>query len=371
MMISILFLSIAALYSIGITALIGAWTKNERSTKPVTLLPFSVVIPFRNEAEQLENTIAGLTQLNYPPNMFEIVFIDDHSTDQSIEILTRHIPSLRKLCANVLVISNAGVGKKIALHTGIYAANYDRIITLDADIIAPSELLNSYNACFQQKGVQFVAGAVVTRGSSSFLNNFQQLDFLSLVGSGGSLIHLGLPVMCNGANLAFTKSGYLAVGGHQSHATIASGDDVFLLHAFAKKFSPDCITFMATPPVLAEAPTTWRAFFNQRLRWAGKAVHYSSFPAITTSVLIFVTAILLVLSPIALFFGAITGATFSTLWLLKCIPDYFFLKKIATTYSLQINNYWASAILHPFYIVFTALASWLIQVNWKGRKAQT
>ena len=369
MMIPVVFLSVAAVYCLFIVVLFRAWEKRNVLPPPIATLSFSILVPFRNEAEQLAKTIQALAGLNYPPNAFEIIFIDDHSTDQSNVILIQNSTFLKARCSNLLVLSNEGVGKKTALHTGVKAANFERIITLDADTITHPELLNAYNTHFQQECVQFVAGAVVTCGPSNFLNDFQQLDFLSLVGSGGSLIRLGWPVMCNGANLAFTKSGYLAIGGYQSHTGIASGDDVFLLHAFTKKFTPASICFMATPPVIAEAPKSWSAFFNQRLRWAGKAVHYTSTPAILTSVLIFSMAIVLVVSPIVLFLGFINVATFLVLWLLKCIPDYYYLKTIATTFKLETKNYWLSAVLYPFYIVFTAIASWLIKVNWKDRKA--
>lgn len=59
----------------------------------------------------------------------ELIFVDDHSTDGSIEVIKAHLKVPHRI-----VISESEKGKKNAIHQGVLNAQHDYILTLDADV---------------------------------------------------------------------------------------------------------------------------------------------------------------------------------------------------------------------------------------------
>ena len=86
--------------------------------------------------------------------------------------------------------------------------------------------------------------------------------------------------MCNGANLAYRRAAFAAVGGFAGHAHLASGDDEFLLHHLHAAF-PGTVHFLADAAAIVRtaAPPTLRALLRQRVRWASKWQHYQAGPS--------------------------------------------------------------------------------------------
>ena len=122
---------------------------------------FSIVIPFRNEEDQLTALLQSLAELDYPQEDFELILIDDDSTDASVSIIegfaANHSLPLSILNNDRLSASP----KKDALATGIAKARFEWIITTDADCILPKMWLNAYDSAIQdQPKLKFVAGPV-------------------------------------------------------------------------------------------------------------------------------------------------------------------------------------------------------------------
>ena len=80
---------ILALYCSLIIAFIVGFDKveNFESTKISPETKFSVIIPFRNEAENLKSLMHSISLLNYPKELYEILFIDDDSEDDSVNLI--------------------------------------------------------------------------------------------------------------------------------------------------------------------------------------------------------------------------------------------------------------------------------------------
>ena len=115
--------------------------------------------------------------------------------------------------------------KKKAIEKAVSHAEGDWIITTDADCIAPKYWLLLYHQYIQANNPVFVAAPVMFIKEKGILNEFQVLDFLSLQGITAAAVGAGKHSMSNGANLAFEKSAFFAVGGYQGVDHIASGDD--------------------------------------------------------------------------------------------------------------------------------------------------
>ena len=124
---------------------------NLTSTKPSTT--FSIIIPARNEEQNIEACIQTILNNDYPKNLFEIIVADDFSTDATPEIVQR----LQKTFSNIqlirlknLIDENINSYKKRAIELAILQSKYDWIVTTDADCIVPQSWLHLFDAYIQK-----------------------------------------------------------------------------------------------------------------------------------------------------------------------------------------------------------------------------
>ena len=88
-MTALIFIIITLVYLFLIGSFIYGFDKvevfNMKDLKPKT--KFSVIVPFRNEAEHLPKLLDSISHLNYPKSMFEIILVDDDSEDDSLKTI--------------------------------------------------------------------------------------------------------------------------------------------------------------------------------------------------------------------------------------------------------------------------------------------
>ncbi len=141
---------------------------------------FSIIIPARNEEENIAVCLRSIFQNQYPPTHFEVLVIDDFSTDSTADIITGlqkehsnlHLISLQDLLGNSRINSY----KKKAIELAIGEAKGDWIITTDADCIVPHSWLQNFNDCVQETKPVFIAAPVSFIEQHSFVSIFQSLD---------------------------------------------------------------------------------------------------------------------------------------------------------------------------------------------------
>ena len=112
-------------------------------------------------------------------------------------------------------------------------------------------------------------------GERNLLERFQSLDFCGMMGITGAGIHKKYLLMGNGANLAYEKAVFEEVGGFEGIDHLASGDDILLMQKIAKVY-PEQLVFVKNLEAVINttAQPTWRAFIQQRVRWASKSAQY-------------------------------------------------------------------------------------------------
>ena len=331
---------------------------------------FSVIVPFRNEEENLEMLIESLNKIEYPLNKFEVIFVNDNSEDQSLEIVNK-VLKFTNFNYTVLSQSDNLQGKKAALTLGIEHANYPWIVTTDADCTVKPLWLKLYDQKLEEKDVKMLAGSVnFTSIETGFIDAYQKLDLSALIGTTIGSFGLGKPLMCNGANLLFSKDVFYEVSGYEGNMQIASGDDVFLMEKIIEKY-PDKVRYLKAngATVNTMSMTTIKAFFNQRLRWAAKSSNYGSKSAKAISLFVGLANSFL----IVLFVLAILGISLKNVLpiiALKLLVN-FWLIKIASNFlkdNKRLLYYPIVSILYPFYIVYIAFMSQFITFEWKGRR---
>ena len=335
---------------------------------------FSIVIPARNEAANIENCIAGILAQNYPSHLFELIVIDDFSEDETANI----VGSIALQYNNVRLLrlqdftkdENIVAYKKRAIEIAIEQANHPWIVTTDADCSFTNNWLASYDAYIQEHNCVMIAAPVSYKNTGSFLSVFQVLDFISLQGITAAAVGSGSHTLCNGANLCYSKEAFEHVGKFSGIDHLPSGDDMLLMHKMKKSY-PEKIGYLyAQDTVVTTAPSaTLDLFIQQRIRWSSKALGYQDKIIFWILLLVYlVNFSLLVYLPVNLIE---TGNINNWLVFIGCktlveIPFMY----ASAKYFNQQKLLWCFLLMQPFHILYTVVAGWFGtfgSYKWKGR----
>ncbi|TYA53068.1 glycosyltransferase family 2 protein [Formosa maritima] len=334
-------------------------------------IKFSVVIPFRNEAENLPVLLNSILKLRYPVANFEILFINDASEDPSEEIIKKKLENTN---INFKIIQNKRISnspKKDAISRAIELASYEWIITTDADCLLPKYWLTCYSNFIHKTNCNLIAAPVTYYNINSFLDIFQTLDFLSLIGATVGGFGLKKPFICNGANLAYKKDVFKILNGFEGNNDIASGDDVFLLQKAIKKH-PKSVLFLKAKKaiVLTKSQPNFKSLISQRVRWASKTTHYkNSFGKLTGFVVLLMNTAL-VSSILLTLFNAFSFKYLLITFTIKIIIDYMLLFKTTSFFNQKylLKSYLISSIFYPFFSVYIVIISLFPNYKWKNRR---
>lgn len=270
------FLTIAA-FTIYLAVALAAWRALRLPAPPASAAtPFvSVVVAARNEEHRLPGLLADLAAQSY--NAFEVVIVDDRSTDRTAELVTRAAarhPGRFRLVRQAEV--PAGVSpKKLALQRGVEAGRGELVLLTDADCrVRPGWVEGMARAFAPDVGM--VLGCSELAAGSTLFERYQAFDFLTLTTSMVASARLGLPLGASGHNLAYRRSAFDRVGGYTSGLDRVAGDDMLMLYlvrstpeAGRVAFADGAATLARTDPV-----PTLRDFRNQRARWASSGMHH-------------------------------------------------------------------------------------------------
>lgn len=314
----------------------------------------SIIIAARNEESNLPLLLNDISSQDYPPGLFEVIVIDDNSTDATYETAAEF-----KKIYNLRVYRNAGKGKKSAIRTGVRYAYGNLIITVDADCRLNKEWLKTIISFYEKEKPDMIISPVILKGSEGFFQRFQELEFLSLQGiTAGSAI-VGDPVMCNGANLCFTKESYERHA-MDLHEELASGDDIFLLHSM-KKDNKERILWLESQSatVTSETSPSIKSFIIQRARWISKAGVYKDVSTKILAIITLTAVMVQIASLVACIFTTDFFVVFAVVFLLKSVPDYLILLNTTARYRKKSLMRWfpAAQFVYPFYVITVIAAS--------------
>jgi cellulose synthase/poly-beta-1,6-N-acetylglucosamine synthase-like glycosyltransferase len=329
----------------------------------------SVIIPARNEEGNIGKLLTSLQSQTYPAHLFEVIVVDDHSTDNTAAIV-KGFASVKLI---QIQFDNINSYKKKAIETGIAAASGDLIVTTDADCIVKETWLKTIAAFKEETNAVFIAAPVSMQCNSTLLQIFQSMDFMVLQGITAASVKKRIHNMCNGANLAYERKIFFEVNGFKDIDHIASGDDMLLMQKISQHH-PGRVSYLLSKDaiVTTEAAKTWKEFFNQRIRWASKATNYND-------IKIFSALFLVYFFNCALLALLITGFWIHDLWLgflsvliIKTIVELIFLYPIAKFYNKQ-GLLTLFPFFQPLHIIYTVIAGWLGvfgSFEWKGRRVK-
>jgi len=347
-------LVISVLYFLLIIFFIKGWKKLPDFTPGETnknILSVSVIVPCHNEEKNLLSLFEALSVQTYQD--FELLLINDHSTDATESIIKNHLPIFK----NAVYFSSKEKGKKKALQEAIELAKGELIITTDADCTPSNKWIETIIDFYSQQNCDLIIGPVKMKNDSSFFQRLQTLEFVSLIATGATTAASGKPILCNGANLAFLKKSFLE-SKNDLHDEELSGDDIFLLQSIKKRQGK--IQFLKSTEAFTEtqACKTIAEFFKQRKRWASKSKTYQDKFTVFIALLVFLMCFNILVLLIVSIMQPIFWKIFITIFIFKYLLDASFLATVSKFFS--IKNMWRNAfflsLFYPFYVVLVTIA---------------
>ncbi len=331
----------------------------------------SIIIPFRNESENIISNIKSIIKQNFPKENYEVIYVDDNSTDNSFRILNE-FPKPK----NVKVLSlpkdySPNAHKKRAIRYGIENSTGDIIITTDADCFYSENWLSSMLSNFDDE-TGFISGPVEFLDADGMFSKLQKLEFAGLVITGAGLIGSGKPTICNAANIAYRKKTYEEVNGFYDQMDLSSGDDELLMQKIAKDTEYKVKFSLLTESIVkTSASKNINEFYHQRKRWASKGLFYKNTSLILKLILIYLFYLGLIIQPFLIFFISSSFAySFGLSLVIKLVLEYLILLK-------GKNILFRELILKPFifaeflqvpYIIIAGFSGMFGNLEWKERK---
>ncbi|MFZ4549998.1 MAG: glycosyltransferase, partial [Bacteroidales bacterium] len=190
--VSIVFFSYAVLI-IAIT--LGWWKLKVYKDKSLAHnTKVSILVAVRNESENIGVLIKSLSNQNYPASLFEVIFIDDHSTDETADLINKQI---RDLTNFKLVSLQDGqlYGKKEAITHGISTSVGELILITDADCVADILWVSTMVSFYEKYSPHLILGPVRMINDGSLFGKLQSLEFSSLISSAAGSCNAGFPLM--------------------------------------------------------------------------------------------------------------------------------------------------------------------------------
>jgi biofilm PGA synthesis N-glycosyltransferase PgaC len=238
------------------------YSRNEReplAPAPEAELPFvSVIVAAYCEEAVIERTLASLLALDYP--RYEILVVDDGSTDRTVEILSRYAADGRIR----LLEKRQNEGKAMALNDAIPIARGDIFTIVDADIQPQPDTLRHLVTHFRHGRVAAVAGNPQVTNTSSLLAKMQATEFASIVSVLRRAQRVwGRILTVSGAVCAFRKSAVVDVGMFDPEMAT---EDIALTWKLQRRFYD--VRYEPRAVVAMQVPETLTGLYRQRKRWA-------------------------------------------------------------------------------------------------------
>ncbi|MBO6057347.1 MAG: glycosyltransferase [Bacteroidales bacterium] len=361
----------AALYLICIGAFTYGLTILSRNYNRDAILrqakKVSVLIAARNEGKNIGKLLQSLYNQTFDKENFEVIIVDDHSDDDTFGISESFKVSHPEMSLKLLKAT--GSGKKQAISQALHAADNEVVIVTDADCELPAKWIEKMLAFYIAKDLKMLLGPVLLSPADTLFEKLQVLEHMSLIASTAGSAAIGMPVMCNGANMMYDRKSALNVEKDRTDMKLASGDDMFLMEQFIARYGSKAIGFFLNREVIVKTATmpNLKAFFRQRTRWTSKTKAYTNWKIIATALSVFLFNLSIVFFFVAGFFMPVFWAFYVLYVIMKTLIDYPIIRRISAFMKQKKLKFWTLPLefIYPFYVVFTAIAGMFAKVRWK------
>lgn len=338
----------------------------------------SIIIAARNEEYTIGLCLRALANQSYPTTHMDIIVVDDNSKDTT----SRHIQRFCEQYHFIRLISlnekEGEFGKKKAIEKAIRQSAGELIITTDADCVMGMDWLRLLVSHYKKTKAQLIAGPVCFHREKSVFEKMQSVEFMALMASGAGAIYMNKAILCNGANLMYTRKAFEEVGGFEGISAGPSGDDVLLMYKIKKRY-PGKIKFLKHEDaiVYTKAKKSVQELIQQRKRWASKKISTLNAETICLSLVVYIFNLLLFVLPIIYLIVPhcdCVGWDFYKTWLLifliKCVIDFLLLFLASSFFKKRhwLIYFIPEQLIYIPYVAYTGLVGWIGKYDWKGRK---
>ncbi len=333
--------------------------------------PVSLIVSARNEESTIRTFLNAIMDQDYPRHLLELIIVDDHSEDRTAGIINEFILHHPEMDIRLIQLKGDEEGsKKTAITLAVKAAKAGFILSTDADCVPSTSWISCMVAVFLEKNALFLAGPVDIKPGPGIFGKIQSLEFMGLVGITAAGIGERRPIMCNGANMMFTKTIFQDVGGFDAVRSFASGDDTQLLLKISKE-SPEKVFFIKEEGAIVstQSAQSWNDFIEQRKRWAGKIPFALTSFTISIAVIAWFTHALLLLSLfLSLYLQKLPGL-FLLSFSIIAICEFLLLNSLAGFFHRR-TLLWLFLPLQFFYWIYIVLIGVIAPFGtfrWKNR----
>jgi len=220
---------------------------------PEVLPSISLIIPAYNEASHIVETIRAAKSLSYPSELFEIIVLDDGSSDGTAEAAAAE---------GVRVISQKNAGKSAALNVGVKAAQGEIVGCIDADSYPMSDALLKMVPYFDEKRVAAVTSSIFVKDPKNFLEKLQEMEYILIAWNRKLLDYLHSVYVTPGPLSLYRKQVLEKIGGFKGAVLT---EDIEIAWRLQKE---GYLIRMALPAkVFTRVPSSFKKWWSQRLRW--------------------------------------------------------------------------------------------------------
>ncbi|MHB1050051.1 MAG: glycosyltransferase [Bacteroidota bacterium] len=265
----------AVLYGSIVVILIGGLRRLPCSSSE-SIQRFSIIVAARNEERHIAALLDSLLRLEYPKDCYEIIVVNDRSTDATLSVLEEYARRTENM--RVLTITDNATDmphKKNALRNGIALSRNEILAFTDADCIIPPGWLRELSKQFTEQ-VGAVAGYSPYRiDKRHFAYSFLQYEEYKISLIAAAAAGLGKAYMCTGRNFAYRKKVYEEVGGFEKIKHSVSGDDDLFLQLVRTSTRWE-IRYMTSSGSYVETrpPESVSQFLQQRTRHISASRYY-------------------------------------------------------------------------------------------------
>lgn len=320
----ITFFAATIYFIIGILIHFGLTKKYGRTdNKPKT----TVLVAARNEEKYLPACLDSLGKQTYPPDLLQIIVLNDRSTDDTRQIVLNYKERFPSFELVDIDDDQRGLkGKMNALAQGMEYAEGEIILITDADCRVPDTWVSEMVTYFTDRVGLVGSLTVIDQPGKKFhlFDRIQTLDWFFLQAVAAGTAGINLPVSILGNNFGFKKSVYNKIGGFGSIG-FSLTEDMALLNTIVKRTEYKIVYPLERGSMIQSMPLNhFRDFFQQRRRWlyGGMKAPVWGWVLMSAS---FIAHLLIVVNLIPLNFTfpvvsglvLITGMDLSLLWRLK------------------------------------------------------
>jgi poly-beta-1,6-N-acetyl-D-glucosamine synthase len=323
----------------------------------------SIVVAAKDEEKNVANLIDSLNKQNYNKDNYEVIIVDDSSTDNTFNLANELSTSYKNFSVIKAETKNLP-GKKGALHKGIEKASYDHILITDADCIPQPDWIKKSSGKFSE-GYDFIFGAAPFYIENSYINNLSSFENLrsNILTFAAAII--GFPYSAAARNFGFKKSSFQEIKGYSNTTETLSGDDDLLLREAVKNKMQIGILTGKESFVYSKTKNTLREYLNQKARHTQTSLHYLPRHKLFLGFWHLLNLFFL-FSPILIFVDSI----FISLFLIKIITDVIVVSNLQKYFGYNFNpvKIFYLQIAYEIFLIINFVNSLLGRSDWKDSK---